>query len=301
MIGMTNSAAPRIPPLSASDTRWLCDQAHKVITDLGHSAELTDEMIFLLPDGRTAGLHNLARTVNRLPRRKWCAAVRDQLVALLSVDPTTAPDPSMLRTKLWTRERADACLGYDPLEPLPGVVAVLASQGRGVTLEFGKLDLLGDREWAYATALDNMSKLPLPRWSRRRIEPDEPSSWVEFLEAEDALSAARVVILPDLVRRVFQTTFPAAGIVVAVPTKHDLWVHVPVDDRVLQTAFKMAYDAYLRWGQAPYPITPDVFIVSPDMHAERLLVPDRNGVDVNGDAMTRILDAVSGPPHRQAS
>ena len=301
MVGMTNSDAPRLPGLNARDTRWLCEVARRVLADLGHTAELTDGVALRLADRRVMGLDNLARTVNRLPRRKWHGAVRDQMVALLSLDPTTAPDPADLRTKLWPRVRADQFLDYEPLEPLPGVVAILAAQGQGATAEFGKLDLLGDREDAYATALDNMSKLPLPRWSRSRIEPDEPSSWVEFLRAKDALSAARVVILPDLVRRVFRTSFPATGLVVAVPTKHDLWVHVPVDEGVLQTTFRMAYDAYMRWAQAPYPITPDVFVVSPDMHADRLMIPDRDGVAVNEDAMARILDAVSDPPHRRAS
>jgi hypothetical protein len=301
MVGMTNSDVPRLPGLSARDTHWLGKEACRVLAELGRTAEVIDGVALRLVDDNVLGLDNLARTVSRLPRRKWRGAVRDQLVALLSLDPTSAPDPSALRTKLWPRERADDFLKYEPLEPLPGVVAILAAQGQGATLEFGELDLIGDREDAYATALDNMSKLPLPRWSRRRIEPQEPSSWVEFLHAEDALSAARVVILPDLVRRVFRTSFPATGVIIAVPTKHDLWVHFPVDEGVLQTAFAMAYDAYMRWAQAPYPITPDVFVVSPDMQAERLLVPDRQGVDVNEAAMARILDAVSEPPHRRAS
>jgi len=291
---------PRLPGLTTDDTRWLVREAQRVLTDLGETSTVVDGVALALTDKRTFGLDNLARTISRMPRMRWARAVRDQLSTLVAIQVDKAPATSDLRVKLWPKERADETLTYNAMEPLPGLVAVLAAQGAGASHEFGKLDLVGDRDEAYDAALTNVAGLPRPRHTRRRADPRIPTSWVEFLDSSDAYGAARVVVLPEIVRRVLRTDFPAHGLLVAVPTKFELWVHVPVDEDVVQTAITMSWLAYRTWCEEPYPISPDVFLVSPDMHAVRLVRPDNEGCDLNERAALDLVNALERGQQREA-
>ena len=289
---MTDIHDPRLPGLSSRDTRWLVDEARRVLADLGHSAEVLDGVALTVTDGPVVGLDNLARTLSRLPRKRWSRCVREQLSTLARARPDADVATEDVFVKLWTRERADELLTYPAIEPLPGVVAVLAARGDGFTHEFGRLDQLGDRDAAYDTALTNLAGLPLPRHTRRRADPRVPGSWVEHLHAGDPFSAARVAVLPDLLRRL-GIDFPSHGVLVAVPTKHDLWVHVPTDEDVVQTALTMSRLAYRAWAEEPYPVCPDVFLVSPDMRASLLVSPEREHVDLDERAMVTLLTALA--------
>lgn len=298
---MTNTDDPRLPGLSAADTRWLVAEAQRILADLGETSKVLDGIALTLADGREMGLDNLARTISRMPRKRWVRAVRDQLAALVHIRPDEPPAIEDLRVKLWPRERAEEFLTYDALEPLPGVVAVLAAQGDRVSHEFGRLDLVGDRDEAYDAALTNLAALPRPRHTRRRVDPRVKGSWVEFLDSSDAYGAARVVVLPEIMRRVLRTDFPSHGVLVAVPTKFELWVHVPVDEDVVQTALRMSWLSHRTWSEEPYPISPDVFLVSPDMRATVLVRPDREGCDLNESAMRGLLRSLDDGQAREAS
>lgn len=290
---MTTNAR-RLPGLSTADTRWLVAEAQRVLIDLGETSTVLDGVALTLGDERVMGLDNLARTVSLLPRKRWPRQVREQLTVLVGARPDRPPEPEDLRVKLWPREKADELLTYEALEPLPGVVAVLAAQADRMSHEFGRLDLVGDREAAYDRALANLAALPLPRHTRRRADPRVSSSWVEFFDGPDAYGAARVTILPELLRRMLRTDFPPHGVLVAVPTKFELWVHVPVDGDVVETAIRLSWLAYRTWSEEPYPISPDVFHVSPDMQAVRLVAPDGHGCRVDEVALGRLLAALDG-------
>lgn len=298
---MTQPHEPKFPGLSAADTRWLIGEAQRVLTDLGHSSSVLDSVALTLTDGRELGLDNLARTLSLMPRKRWPRAVRDQLSTLIAIRPDQPPAPADLRVKLWPKERADRLLTYDALEPLPGLFAVLAAQGKGASHEFGELALIGDRDKAYDAALSNLAGLPLPRHTRRRVDPRVRGSWVEFLDSPDAYGAARVTVLPELLRRVLGTGFPIHGVLVAVPTKFELWVHVPVDEEAIHTALTMAWLAHKTWSEEPYPISPNVFLVSPDMDAARLVTSDLEGCDVNESVALGLLKALEAGREREAS
>lgn len=287
---MTNDA-PRLPGLTTTDTRWLLAEAQKVLTGLGHTPHVVDGVALGTEDGRTVGLDNLARTISRLPRKRWSRAVRDQLTTLEAARIDQPPAREDLRVKLWPAERADDFLTYEALEPLPGLLAVIAAQGAGFSHEYGELDLVGDRHDAYDTALGNMVGLPRPRHSRRRVDPRVPTSWVEFLDSPDAYGAARVAVLPDLLRTM-RIDLPPHGVLVSVPTKYELWIHVPVDETVVDTAVAMAWMALRTHAEEPYPISPDVYLVSPDMVAARLVRPDERGFDLDDRAALGLLRAM---------
>lgn len=248
------------------------------------------------------GLDNLARTLSLQPRKQWARSVRAQLTTLMAMDPQAPVERTNLRVKLWPCAQVEDLLEYEPLTPLPGVSAVLADQGIGATRTFGKLDQVGDRDAAYDVALTNLAGLPLPRHTRRRVDPREPNSWVEFLDSQDSFGAARVLVLPHLMRRVLRAEIPAHGVLVAVPAKFELWVHVPVDHGVVTTALSMAQVAHRTWHEEPYAISPDVFLVSPDMKARVLIKQQRHGPDVDEHALFALLQALEEQkPQREAS
>ena len=185
-------------------------------------------------------------------------------------------------------------LEYDPLVLLPDLPAVLSAQLPGMTIQMGNLDFVGDRDQAYTAALENLSKLPRPRHARRRLDPRLPASWVEFLDADDSFGASRVLVLPDLLRRTLRQDFPASGVLVAVPTKFHLWIHLPTDESVLETSLLLAHEALTTYASNPFPLSPCVYLLSPDMQADVLVRPDRTGAFVNQEALGRLLAAL-GP------
>jgi hypothetical protein len=288
--------SPTVQGLSASQTRWLVREVEAVLHELGREWSLVDGVAFQLTDGPLMGLDNLARRLQLFPTARWPELVRAQLTTMLSVSLPDSVAPEHLRAKL-ERPETLGDLDYQPLELLPGLPAVLSAQLPGATVQMGTLDRVEGRDQAYATALDNLTRLPLPRHVRRRADPRVPHSWIEFLEAGDSFGASRVLVLPDVVRRVLRRDFPASGVLVAVPTKFDLWIHVPTDVSVVDTALLLAHDAFAQFSSAPFPLTPHVYLVSPDMQAEALVVPDRAGADVNRSALERLLGqlAPDGP------
>lgn len=284
-----DTSGPTIQRLSTRDTRWLVDQVGSVLRELGRSWTVVDDVAFQLTDGPLLGLDNLARRLHLAPRRSWERLVREQITTLVrSVSGPPEIPVSALLPKLVDPATVTQ-LDYDPLEPLPGLPALLSAQMDGYTVAMYTLDLVDDRDEAYATALTNLAALRRPQHRRRRLDHRVRESWVEHLVADDSYGASRVMLLPDLMRTLLGREFPASGVLVAVPTKFDLWVHVPVDETVVETAALLAYEALAASSTQPFAISPDVFLVTPDMHAEVLVQPDREGAWVGTDTLDRLL------------
>lgn len=301
----SDDAGVHIDPLGGltlRQTRWLVAEAHKVLTRLRVDARLVTGDAFELTTGQTIGLVNLARTIHGLPRKTWPRAVREHLTTMVGTDMTRSPAPDQLRPKLQNADMLPTGpMAYEPLEPLPGVLAVLSAQWDGATAVYGTLDQIGmPRDEAYDIALSNLAGLPLPRWTRRRADKRVAGSWVEFLDSPDPCGAARVLLLPEMFRRVLKQPFPASGVLVAVPTKHELWIHVPTDpDTTIATALRLVVLAMETFCSDPHPVSPDIFLVSPDMQARTLITADPEGVDLHPDVMTDLLMALD-PGHEQA-
>lgn len=285
---------PRLCGLTTRDTRWLLDEALRVLTDLDHPASVVDGVALTLDDGRTMGLDNLARTISWLPRGQWARAVRDQLSALVDLVPDQPPATTDLRVELWARERADEFLTYDAMGPLPGVVAVLAAQGdRVLTIRCPGSHRGPGRRLRRRPDQPGRAASPPTHAAAHRPARARPVGRVPgqhgFLRCRTRRGPARPA--PPSADRL-----PPHGVLVAVPTERELWVHVPVDENVVQTALTMSSLAYRTWAEEPYPISPDVFLVSPDMQATRLVKPDHEGCELGQAAMLHLLTALEGPP-----
>lgn len=293
------SKSTHVHPLSAQDTRWLLREVEAVLRTRGHTWTLVDGRAFQLTDGPIMGLDNLARRLHLAPRRAWRRLVREQVTTLLSgFDPRAAIRAEDLRVRLLDPATMPD-LEYEPLRPLPGLHGVLSAQGPGLTALFGKLDTVEvERDDAYVRALENLAALPLPQHVRRRLDPDLPGSWVDVLRADDSFGASRVMVLPEVLRRTLRREIPPSGVLVAVPHKFEMWLHFPVDNSVLDVSVEMAFEALCAWAEEPFPLSPHVYLVSPDMHAEVLVAADAEGASLDHRRLRQLIRSL--PPSAAA-
>lgn len=293
------SESTYVHPLGAQDSRWLLREVESVLRTLGRTWTLVDGPAFQLTDGPIMGLDNLARRLHLAPRRSWRHLVKTQVTTLLSgFDPQAAIRDEDLRIRLLDPQ-AMPDLDYEPLRSLPGLEGVLSAQGPGLTALLGKLETVGaERDDAYARALENLAALPLPQHVRRRLDPDLPSSWIDVLRADDSFGASRVMVLPEVLRGTLRREIPPSGILVAVPHKFEMWLHFPVDDSVLDVSVEMAFAALCAWAEEPFPLSPHVYLVSPDMHAELLVAADAEGASLDHRLVRQLVRSL--PPSEAA-
>lgn len=277
-----------LPALTVDEARHLIELAAGSLVRRGHLVQAHGGVL-QCDTGQHVGLENLSRTVASAPMDDWPAIVDSHISALADTWDTedTPADPQTLLIKL--RQRADipeTFFTYSPLEPLPGIVGVLAADLPHVVKEFGSLDLVGDRDEAYDRALRNIAALPLPTHSTYLIDETKPSTLLHFFHSADYFGAARVVVLPDLLRRALDTAIPPHGVIVALPTRHSLNVHLPQDADTLQVINTLAVATVNQYDAEPGPVSPHLFHIGPDMIATQLTRLDDEG---------KVIVTVDGP------
>jgi hypothetical protein len=141
-------------------------------------------------------------------------------------------------------------------EVAPGLVELLALDmpDSTVFLHEGDVARLGGRQALREAALANLRALPAP--ARHRIGgPDAPFDAITGLSH---FTASRVLVMPDLLSQVLGTDAPD-GVLVAVPARHYVLVHVLRDSTARPTLLTMAKVARLLHDREQGPISPDVF------------------------------------------
>ena len=279
--------------LSGPQARHLAELALASLARNGTPAQDRGDGVLITADGNQTGLENLARMVAPEPMDVWPDIVDAHIGSLAKAwqmqdEPV---DPATLLVKLRRfADIPDTFFAYQPLEPLPGVAGVLAADLPDVVKEFGSLDQVGDRDEAYDRALHNLAALPLPSHSTYTIDETKPSTELHFFHSEDFFGAARVMVLPDLLRRTIGVEIPPHGVLVAIPTRHTLNVHVPKDAETIQVINTLAVATVNQYDAEPGAITPDVFHIGPDMIATQLTrVDDEGKVVVTVDGPVRDL------------
>ncbi|NHN56097.1 hypothetical protein G9U51_09945 [Calidifontibacter sp. DB0510] len=237
-----------------------------------------------LDDGTVLGLHNLATALVGRPYAEWPAAVDRHLRVLMdSFDRsvTTAADPRSVYVRLRATSDLPAPVTYDPAEPLPGIVAILAVDEPHVVRELLSGDLTevgGDRDTAYRNAWANLAALPVPAHDTITPDTDAPNSMIHVFTAEDFFGASRLVVLPSLLERAMGAAIPPHGVLVAVPNRHLLLVHFPQDESVLLAAHAMIAISRTESSGRPGPISSELFHVTPDLVGTRLSSTTDDGV-----------------------
>ncbi|WP_185442865.1 hypothetical protein [Kribbella qitaiheensis] len=212
--------------------------------------------------GALFGLGNLARTVNGHPRQSWSRLVEehfDSLMASILRPPAGPTDPErQLYLRLAATSSVPAKWTADLPEFLPGLVAVPASNDNGTfALHFDPSTFGLTWTEAHRIALANLNLLPD---SVSYIDHDG----VQLAVLSDTTwAASRALVLDTVLRESLQVENPPYGVLVALPTRHLLLIHVIRDLSILPAISAMLRLTHTAYETSPGPLTPTVYLVDP--------------------------------------
>jgi hypothetical protein len=292
---------PSLPMLSVDEAAWLAALVRAAFAENGRETT-PDGSGGLRGDGQTYGLHNLAAHVVAVPRRAWPDVarrhVRDMVVADRTPQPKSLDD---VRDQVLLKLRAVSELPSEPPayapEVLPGVVAVAAIDYPthvSELLDADRLTTLGGWEAVRPVAMDNLRRLELPHVEDIVAQAGDPTSVVHVMVADDFFGAARVCVLDQVMAAALGVERPKYGVLVAVPNRHVMAVHVPTGTGLLAALNTLAALAAGESVEAPGPISPFVYLISPDGHIEQVTARGDDGelvVDATG-ALADVMDAL---------
>jgi hypothetical protein len=292
---------PSLPMLSVDEAAWLAALVRAAFAENGRETT-PDGSGGLRGDGQTYGLHNLAAHVVAVPRRAWPDVarrhVRDMVVADRTPQPKSLDD---VRDQVLLKLRAVSELPSEPPayapEVLPGVVAVAAIDYPthvSELLDADRLTTLGGWEAVRPVAMDNLRRLELPHVEDIVAQAGDPTSVVHVMVADDFFGAARVCVLDQVMAAALGVERPKYGVLVAVPNRHVMAVHVPTGTGLLAALNTLAALAAGESVEAPGPISPFVYLISPDGHIEQVTARGDDGelvVDATG-TLADVLDAL---------
>ncbi|MEV6282974.1 hypothetical protein [Kribbella sp. NPDC051770] len=256
---------PVLAPLTGPQTAQLIRLALDAAGENGLHATFdgTDALLLspgpLLPQlssDLVAGLSNLARVVAPEHPHRWPRLVHDhfnRLGAHLSDGPPPPPtDPTRdLIARLVPTTALPSSWTAGMPEFLPGLLAVPATHTDGVvTLHLDPNDFGMTREDALDTALTNL-----------RHHPDHVEHFTHEGATITALSgstfaASRALVLDTVLRETLHTENPPHGVLVALPARSLLLIHV-IDDLAILPALAVMLGLSLRTHTTqPGPLTP---------------------------------------------
>jgi hypothetical protein len=287
--------------LSVDEAAWLAALVRAAFAENGRETT-PDGSGGLRGDGQTYGLHNLAAHVVAVPRRAWPDVarrhVRDMVVADRTPHPKSLDD---VRDQVLLKLRAVSELPSEPPayapEVLPGIVAVAAIDYPthvSELLDADRLTALGGWEAVRPVAMDNLRRLELPHVEDIVAQAGDPTSVVHVMVADDFFGAARVCVLDQVMAAAVGVERPKYGVLVAVPNRHVMAVHVPTGTGLLAALNTLAALAAGESVEAPGPISPFVYLISPDGHIEQVTARGDDGelvVDATG-ALADVMDAL---------
>lgn len=118
---------------------------------------------------------------------------------------------------------------------------------------------------------------------------------LEMLTGDSVYVASKVLVLADVLRTLHgERTYPD-GVLVAVPDRHSLMLHVPVDARVVDALQSMAGGTADIWSSAAGGVSPSVFWWR-DGELTRV-----SGVDADGRVAVEVRDGLGDVLNRLAS
>ncbi|NTW38936.1 MAG: hypothetical protein HGA44_03475 [Cellulomonadaceae bacterium] len=217
-------------------------------------------------DGEVFGLWNVAASCHAVGSRKqWRAVVRTHVDALVD----TPPDPSELSAAelldgVVLRVHGLATMPPESLEWLtyarlvaPDLIEVLVldSPTMVTTLNDGVV-AQHDREALQRAGLERLVREPIDVVERLDVDSDVH---VDVVSGASVFVASKVLVLPDVLRRVYsERTYPH-GVLVALPDRHHLLLH-PLDGPAVVLALQaMASMAAEQFATAAGGVSPSVF------------------------------------------
>jgi hypothetical protein len=150
-------------------------------------------------------------------------------------------------------------------------------------------------EFTRLVAIENLRKLPLPPAHITQTSPGRADSEVILLEQQDSFVASRITFLNELVDRVTGSKQPPHGILVSIPRRRTVLLHVLSGLGVLTAMKAMAISTRSLFDSSTQSrLSPNVYYVAPDGSAETIAFPDKaDGVVIQ--TVGRLKDVLYGP------
>ena len=210
--------------------------------------------------GAFFGLGNLARTVATQPRQRWAQLVEqhvDELLANVLRPPDLPTDPAR---QLYLRLAATSSLPAEWTaqlpEFLPGLVAVPATSNNGTfTLHFDPSTFGLTWTEAHRIALTNLNQ-----FTDNVTHIDYEGVQLEVL-SDNTWAASRALVLDTVLRESLQLEDPQYGVLVALPARNLLLIHVIRDLAVLPALGAMLHLTHDAYEAAPGPLTRSIYLV----------------------------------------
>lgn len=286
---------PNLPMLTVDEAAWLLALVRRAFAEQGRET-VGDGAGALRGDGQVYGLHNLAAHAAGAARRAWPDLARRHVLDMLAADRT--PEPESLdevrdQVMLKLRPLSDLPGGppaYAP-EVLPGVVAVAAIDYPthvSELLDADRLEPLGGWGVIRPVALENLRRLEAPRLEALEADEDRPDSVVNVMLSEDFFGAARICVLDTLLASLLGIERPEHGVLVAVPNRHVLAIHIPSGPGLIAALQLLVTLATEESTSAPGPISPYVYLMAADGRIEQVT---RRGDD--GDVVIEVRGALA--------
>lgn len=265
-------ADPHLPPLSAADADHLTDLARREFDAVGIQVE-PDGQGALVAEHATYGLGNLAALAGGLPRRRWRKLVRAHVQTILDAEDDSSDDSEdgILYFKLRPLDHIDTPPRYAP-EVLPGILLVSAVDHPTHVRELlsdDHLDEYGGWDEAYRTGLANLRELPDPEHTSMQGIRNDPATEVHLFATDDFFGASRIAILPELLGSI-GIERPSHGVLIGIPNRHLLTVHVVSGDGLLAALRTMIKIGHAEHDGREGAITPEVFYRAADGETQQL-------------------------------
>ena len=274
---------PVLPVLSREDAARLVALTRHTFAEHGRET-VPDGQGALVGQGHVHGLSNLAATVSLVPRREWPGLVRRHVATMLQAHETEEPaDLDAARDLLLVKLRAAAEIPsprplYAP-EVLPGVLAVAALDYPTHVSELlsdERVDELGGWEAVREVAWSNLRRLPAPARQDLHGDPDRQDGTVHVLTTEDFFGASRLLLLDELLAGM-GVERPAHGVLLVVPNRHLLAVHVLRGPGVVAAVDVLVRMAAGEHAGRPGPVSPHVYFRAADGRTQQVTSVEDDG------------------------
>ena len=219
-------------------------------------------------NGRRFGLANLAAVCHRSDKdKRWPSLVQDHVVTILrAVD---APDPFTGATFERVRART-VCRIYDhaslpdPLlhsyvrELAPGLVEVLALDLPDSVAVFRDehVEACGGLPALRAMGMVNLAAEPV---DHHKILHTPEGAELHAFTGNSMFVASKALLLEDLLSEVFDITDTPDGVLVALPNRHELVLHVLRDATAVHALYTLVGYTAETFAETPGPLSPFVY------------------------------------------
>jgi hypothetical protein len=215
--------------------------------------------------GAQFGLYNLAATLAGEPSRRWRGLVDRHVEVLLAAvdgpDPLEGMDLDDVRERLFWRLQDASAVHHRPdhatvLGPDLLAVMTLDSPTSVRSLADADVERLGGIDRLRAVGAANLAALPVEEVARVGAAAD-----VRVLLGDSFYTASRALVLDLLLPSVAGIERPEHGVLVAVPHRHALGVHVPSGPTLLEATTWLAGFAERSYRESPGGISPRLWFV----------------------------------------